>query len=87
MSWLFMIIPEFYTMIWNDMFYNFHLQINYVTFWTHDCKIFLLVVFLFNPYVAERIYNNLSGDLSRLLALLDCRVYDTCTASDRGPFY
>ena len=42
-----------------------HLQINYVTFCTHDCKIWLLFMFLFIRYVAARIYKNLSGDLSR----------------------
>ena len=42
-----------------------HVQINYVTFCTHDCKIWLLSMFLFIRYVAAWIYKNLSGDLSR----------------------
>ena len=66
MSWLFMVIPEFYNDVGNDMFYYFTRtnQLCHILC-PHDCKIWLLFMFLFIRYVAARIYKNLSGDLSR----------------------
>ena len=69
MSWLFMIIPEFYNDTERDMLYYFILtnQLSHILY--SRLLALLLFMFLCIRCMAARIYKNLSADLSLCLII------------------